>query len=147
MNRAVRHVIRFMLVLPLAYLAPGQVSISGAAGEALPQDMLGGRTLMTFCGGKTDTDAGVCNGYILGVAEAMLAGQTVYGTRSCNHDGIKAQQLVDLVRMDLSENPDLQKQKAGPMVAGILAKEFPCYNDYTPAAGGNGITAEPLPAQ
>lgn len=148
MIRAVRHAIRFLTVLGLAILAPGQVSFSGA-NEALPQDSLGGKTLMVFCAGKDDTDAGLCNGYILGVAEVMNAGQPIYGQKACNHDGIKAQQLVDLVRMELHDNPALQSQKAGPMVANVLAKSFPCYDDFAPAAGGGDhpIVSEPLPAQ
>ena len=148
--RFIRHTLRFTAVLLLSLLAPWQVPHSGA--EVLPQDALGGKTLMTFCTGKSDVDSGVCSGYIMAVAEAMSGGQAMYGQKACNLDGIKAQQLSDLVRMDLAENPTIQTLKAGPMVAAIMAKSFPCYNDYAPAAGGslngddNRIVAEPLSA-
>jgi hypothetical protein len=143
---AIRHIFRFTIVLLAALLAPGQIALSGV-NETIPQDNLGGKTLMTFCDGKTDTDAGICNGYILGIAEAMTAGQMMYGQKSCNTDGIKAQQLSDLIRMTLDENPKLQSQKAGPMVAGVLAKAYPCYDDYAPASGDNSIQVERLPAR
>jgi hypothetical protein len=94
-----------------------------------------GQTLMTFCSGKFDTDFGICSGYVMAVAEMMMSGQAAYGQRSCGHDGIKAQQLVDLVRMDVSEDADVARKSAGPMVATILSKSFPCYDALEPAAG------------
>jgi hypothetical protein len=148
--RHIRHTLRFIAVLVFSLLTPWQVTHSGA--EVLPQDALGGKTLMTFCTGKTDVDSGVCSGYIMAVAEAMSGGQAMYGQKACNLEGIKAQQLSDLVRMDITENPTIQTMKAGPMVAAVMAKSFPCYNDYAPAAGGeingddNRILAEPLKA-
>lgn len=149
--RHIRHTLRFTAVLVFSLLTPWQVSHSGA--EVLPQDTLGGKTLMTFCTGKTDVDSGVCSGYIMAIAEAMSGGQAMYGQKACNLDGIKAQQLSDLVRMDISENSNIQTMKAGPMVAAVMAKSFPCYNDYAPAAGGDNmndedhrILAEPLKA-
>lgn len=148
--RHIRHTLRFIAVLLLSLLAPWQVPHSGA--EVLPQDALGGKTLMTFCTGKSDVDSGVCSGYIMAVAEAMSGGQAMYGQKACNLDGIKAQQLSDLVRMDIAGNPAIQTMKAGPMIAAIMSKSFPCYNDYAPASGGsmngedNRIIAEPLSA-
>lgn len=145
--RHFRHILRFTAVLLFGLLAPWQVPHSGA--EVLPQDALGGKTLMTFCTGKTDVDSGVCSGYIMAVAEAMSGGQAMYGQKACNLDGIKAQQLSDLVRMDIAENPAIRTMKAGPMVAAVMSKSFPCYNDYAPAAGGpmdDRIDAEPLNA-
>lgn len=149
--RLIRNILRFTAILLAAYLAPGQINLSGAQGltHNAPQSNLGGKTLMTFCGGKSDVDSGVCSGYIIAIAEAMSAGQTVYGQKACGLEGIKAQQLSDLVRMDIREHEDVQTMKAGPMVATVMAKSFPCYNDYVPAAGeklenDNHISMEPL---
>lgn len=125
-----RRAFRFGTVLLLAYLAPWQVGSSDAA-----QNVMAGQTLMTFCNGKYDTDQGVCSGYVMAIAEAMTQGQDVYGQRSCGHDGIKAQQLVDLVKMEIGENPDLQKQPAGAMIATVMSRSFPCYGNFEPAAG------------
>ena len=139
--RFIRQTLRFTAVLLVAYLAPGQINLSGAqslaqgVSQSAPQSNMGGKTLMTFCGGKTDVDSGVCSGYIIAIAEAMSAGQAVYGQKACGHEGIKAQQLSELVRMDISEHSEVQAMKAGPMVASVMAKSFPCYNDYAPAAG------------
>lgn len=126
-----RYAFRFGAVLLLAFLAPWQVGSS----DAEERNMMPGKTLMTFCSGKYDTDVGVCSGYIMAVAEAMAQKQGLYGQKACGHDGIKAQQLVDLVKLDIGDHPDLEKQPAGPMVAGIIARSFPCYADYEPAAG------------
>lgn len=139
--RLIRQTLRFTAVLLAAYLAPGQINLSGAqslaqgVSQSAPQSNMGGKTLMTFCGGKSDVDSGVCSGYIIAIAEAMSAGQIVYGQKACGLEGIKAQQLSDLVRMDINEHADIQTMKAGPMVAAVMAKSFPCYNDYAPAAG------------
>ncbi len=132
--RAFRYVVRFMLIATAVFFGFGQAAFSGA-GQGVARG-IDGRTLMTFCSGKYDTDLGVCSGYIMAVAEAMMAGERVYGQRSCGHDGIKAQQLVDLVRMDVGENDSITRQGAGTMVADILARSFPCYDSLTPSAGG-----------
>lgn len=124
-----RHVFRFFLIAAAAFFGFGHVAFS-SAGRGMDA-----QTLMTFCSGKFDTDFGICSGYISAVAEAMLDGNALYGARACGHDGVKAQQLVDLVRMDFSEDDALRRQSAGEMVAGILARSFPCYDNISPAAG------------
>lgn len=126
--RVFRHAFRFVLVATAVFFGFGQSAFSGA------EKAMDGQTLMTFCSGKYDTDFGVCSGYIMAVAELMMSGQSVHGQRSCGHDGIKAQQLVDLVRMDVAENKDVASQAAGAMVANILARSFPCYDSLEPAA-------------
>lgn len=127
--RAFRHAFRFLLIATAVFFGFGQAAFSG------PEKGIDGQTLMTFCSGKYDTDFGICSGYVMAIAEAMMAGETVYGQRSCGHDGIKAQQLVDLVRMDVGEENSITRQGAGPMVANILARSFPCHDLLEPAAG------------
>ncbi|MGZ9109196.1 MAG: Rap1a/Tai family immunity protein [Micavibrio sp.] len=141
----VRHALHFIVILLAVFLWPGQIPLSDA-NDGFSRDLIGGKTFMVFCKGKHDTDLGVCNGYIMAVAEAMTSEQPVFGQRACGHAGIKAQQLVDLVRMDLAENADLSNHPAGVMVASILARQFPCYDNYEPAAGSRDVMVEPLSA-
>lgn len=139
--RRYRHSFRFIFVSLLVFFSPAQIQISGAAPG--PETMHGD-TLMTYCAGQYDIDLGVCTGYILAIAETMVTGQTSFGQRACGHDGVKAQQLVDLVRLELGQQPDLKNQPAGVMVANVLASAFPCLDDITPAAGGD-VQSEVLP--
>jgi hypothetical protein len=114
-----RSLLRFCLVAGLVYFSPMHLRASDAQGFDDSRDQLHGSILSAYCKGPTDIDAGVCAGYILALAEAMLGGQRLYGQRACGHDGIRAQQLVDLVRVDR-----------------IMAQSFPCFDDIAPAAGG-----------
>lgn len=149
----VRHVFHFTIILLVAYLAPGSI-VRSDANDSFSRELIAGKTLLNFCTGKYDTDLGLCNGYIMAVAEAMTSEQPVFGQRACGHAGIKAQQLVELVRMEAGEMPQMQTQPAGVMVASVLSNAFPCYDDYEPASGassGTGyhsraVTAEPLSA-
>lgn len=125
--RTFRHAFRFWIVAFLVYFGGIQGAVSGNG--------MDGRTLMTFCNGKFDTDFGICSGYITAISEVMLSGHAVQGYRACDHDGIRAQQLVDLIRLDIGENAAMQNQSATRMVAAILADAFPCMNDYEPASG------------
>lgn len=120
-----RHALRFTIILCLAFFCVGQIKVSDANAS---RDSLHGTTLATYCAGKFDVDAGVCTGYILAISEALIQGSTVFGYKACGHDVIKGQQLVDIVKFDLSENPDQVNQPAGAMVAGILSRSFPCYD-------------------
>lgn len=116
-----RHVFRFVMIAGIVFFGSGQIAVSSGQERGLD-----GQTLVTFCTGKFDTDFGVCSGYVMAVAEMMMRGNPAYGRHACGHDGIKAQQLVDLVRMEVSENRDLVRQQAGPLVAHVLAQSFPC---------------------
>lgn len=149
--RHCRHFFRFILVSLLAFFSPAQIQISGAAPgsktmptEAMSAETMHGDTLMTYCAGQYDVDLGICTGYILAIAETMVTGQASFGQHACGHDGIKAQQLVDLVRLELGQQPDLKNQPAGVMVANVLASAFPCLDDLAPAAGG-AVQSEVLP--
>lgn len=137
----VRHALHFIIVTLVVFFWPGALPPSDAK-DGFSRELMAGQTLMVFCNSKHDTDVGLCNGYIMAVAEAMTTNQPVFGQRACGHEGIKAQQLVDLVRLDLTDRPDLGTQPAGVMVASVLAGQFPCPDTYRSAA--QGITAEPL---
>jgi len=116
-------VFRFLIISGLVYFSPIHIGLSGAQES---RDALHGSILAEYCRGHTDIDVGICTGYILAVAEAMLSGREAYGHRACGHDGVRAQQLVDLVRLDLGRNRDLTAQPAGTMVAQILAGSYQC---------------------
>lgn len=157
-----RTVFRTFFLLGLALVLPGQISLSGAqgmgghnanAGMTVPRSALSGQHLMSFCNSKYDVDAGFCSGYIAAIAETMAVQQT-YAQHSCGHAGVKPQQWMDTVKIEVDANPSLVQLPAGVMVAQIVAMSYPCYNDYEPAAGGDadvsapraieGYTAEPL---
>lgn len=145
----VRHLFHFTIILSIAYLAPGVV-VSSDAKDGYSRELIAGQTLLTFCSGRFDTDLGICNGYIMAVAEAMTSEQPVFGQRACGHAGVKAQQLVELVRMEAGEMPQMQTLPAGVMVASVLSHAFPCYDQYEPAAGmphhSRAVMVEPLTA-
>jgi Rap1a immunity proteins len=128
----VKSALRFFAILFLVLLGPGGVHDSGAEPGA---DAMYGDVLMNYCQGMTDTDIGLCSGYIMAVAEGMAFGRNIFGQNACGHDGIRAQQLVDLVKLEIAEHPGMKAMPAGVMVAGILARSFPCYDDIEPASG------------
>ena len=97
---------------------------------------------MQYCRSSYDTDIGLCSGYVMAVAETMHGGRAVMGRRACGHEGIKAQQLVDLVRVEAGNNPNLIHQGAGMMVAHILSTAFRCYD--APPSAPDVVDFEPL---
>jgi hypothetical protein len=137
----VRHALHFIVLTLAVFFWPGALPPSDAK-DGFSRELMAGKTLMVFCNSKHDTDVGLCNGYIMAIAEAMTTNLPVFGQRACGHEGIKAQQLVDLVRLDLTDRPDLGAQPAGVMVASVLAGQFPCTNPYR--AAPDGIIASPL---
>ncbi len=131
-------IVRGGLFIFLSVLAVGIAPFSGARGA----DALHASALMQYCRSTYDTDIGLCSGYIMAVAEMMQGGRSVMGRRACGHEGIKAQQLVDLVRVEAGNKPDLVHQGAGMMVVHILSTAFRCYD--APPASPDAVEAELL---
>jgi hypothetical protein len=100
------------------------------SGPALGAD---GNSLHEWCQGTATDDYkrglqyGACGAYIFGVIESSKGikkgvGKIVF----CPHKGVLAQQVRDIVKKWLEDNPEYRHLNAAHLVAAALANAFPC---------------------
>ncbi len=105
------------------------ISFPVTAQEFVPignvQSQISGKDLMHMCQGRYDIDYGYCAGYLAAVSEIMLEHQ-VYGQTACNQGPVATQQLMELYRQHMKENPTSQMQPASAATAQALSRFFHC---------------------
>jgi hypothetical protein len=108
------------------------VTISGRAG-AQAQAFYSGNDLNNFCNHQPGSlEAGICGGYIVGIADALGATDkgvplSIAGWRACIPTGVsRSGQVVDIVTKWLRESPQHLHYPAPSLVAAALAEAFPC---------------------
>jgi len=84
-----------------------------------------GQDLHRVCNSEFDTDYGYCAGFITGVAEVMIS-QPVGQFRACNHGTVRSEQLINIVRKYMNNNPDTAAEDGRTIVAKSLSWAFPC---------------------
>lgn len=100
--------------------------IGSAAGAfAATAERFSAGNLADYCASPYDVDAGYCAGYVAAVA-GIMADQPIYGLRACNHQSVRSQQLMEIVGQELARDPAKSAAPARVMVAGTIAKAFPC---------------------
>lgn len=76
--------------------------------------------LQHLCNSSYDVDAGLCAGYIMGVADTLQQqGQ------SCLSPNISPETLVSNIRRDWEQNPQ-QPENALQSIQDIFQRRFPC---------------------
>lgn len=107
--------LRLSLVLMLLFASPVRA------------DFLDGNKLHETCNKETDFSfQGFCHGYIIAVADVMDDGQVMFGFKVCTPEGVKAPQLIDVVKRWLANNPQDRHYAADSLIAGALDEAFPC---------------------
>jgi Rap1a immunity proteins len=68
-----------------------------------------------------------CLGYVVGIADAILADGAVSGWKACIPvDKVSAGQLFNVVTQYLASHPEVRFLSAVSVVAGALHEAFPC---------------------
>jgi hypothetical protein len=81
-----------------------------------------GNTLKDYCdAGQGTGRSGLCIGFIVGVHDS-----TEYSGQFCIPASVQAEQLIDVVKIFLEQNPQLRHLNATGAVVGSLSAAFPC---------------------
>jgi Rap1a immunity proteins len=115
------------------------VTVVTASMLLLPKHELGatitldGNNLYTDCTAattKVPTEqwslVGTCIGYVTAVTDAMFAGNSVNGFKACIPVNVDMNQIVDVVKNFIRDNPEKRHLVAVGLVAAALARAFPC---------------------
>ena len=96
------------------------VCLTGAGAHAENSiDFVDGNKLYEFC---QDPVGNYCTGYVAGVA----ATSDRYGYTFCLPNGVKDNQLSDVVSMWLRDHPEKRHKAAGFLVVEAMKEKFPC---------------------
>jgi hypothetical protein len=94
-----------------------------AVGGTAAGDFVDGNKLLQHCNEPYGTySGGFCDGYISGVGSAFNEMQGFY----CFPGGVKAGQVIDLVKLYLTEHPEKRNYGASSLVIAALKEKFPC---------------------
>ena len=94
-----------------------------AAGEE--DAFLSGNNLHSYCSSYVSEQRGICKGYILGVADALV-GQKLGPWQACFPPTVTSQQVRDVVKRWLDRYPEKRHFNAKGLVAQALSEVFPC---------------------
>lgn len=104
----------------------GAFAAQGEGGETIRPGRLSAADLMELCAGKYDVDLGFCAGYVSAIADVMID-QPLYGFRTCAHESVRSQQIMDNVILKIKAMPDRSGYAARAVVADSIARSFPCF--------------------
>ena len=103
----------------------------------LPEHELGattldGNNLYNDCNAATTKTTeqfllvGTCIGYVTAVADALSSGNSVNGFKACIPVNVDMNQIVDVVKNFIRDNPEKRHLVAVGLVAAAFARAFPC---------------------
>ena len=115
----------------------GLATVVTASALLLPQELgavaLNGNHLYTDCTAtttKVPTEqfllAGTCIGYITAITDALSSGNLVNGFKACIPINADMNQIVDVVKNFIRDNPEKRHLVAVGLVAEAFARAFPC---------------------
>jgi hypothetical protein len=110
--------VRMSLVLLAATLWSGQVAAAGGFES--------GNSLLTFCTSAQETHREYCNGYVGGVADALLSDSLAVQSRACLPKDATLAQVTDAAVKWLQQNPQHRHYTAVSLIARALSDAFPC---------------------
>jgi Rap1a immunity proteins len=87
---------------------------------------LNGNDLLARCT-SAGYDAGVCEGYVMAIADAMSGGNSVLGARACIGLQVTGAQVRDVVVAALRRNPPTRHLSARSLAANAIEDAFPCH--------------------
>ena len=70
--------------------------------------------------------AAVCEGYVMAIADAISAGDSVLGERACIDMQVTGKEVRDVVVAALQHNPATRHLSARSLAALAIADAFPC---------------------
>jgi hypothetical protein len=85
-----------------------------------------GNQLLTFCEGQNSFSQGVCQGYVLGVADHYLTNGIDEILRICIVSRVTRKQVVDVAVAFLQSRPEKRQYIAEGVVWEALHDAFPC---------------------
>jgi hypothetical protein len=102
-------------------------TLFGSQDSALAAAFKTGSSLKSNCDDTIiDFSAGLCTGFIVGVADVMGDGNEINGFRACVPDNVIVNQVVNVARQYLARNPAQRHFSAASLVASALQEAFPC---------------------
>jgi hypothetical protein len=75
---------------------------------------------------KGDVNSAFARGYIFAVSDLMSDEISLNGYTACIPMGIPSTQLLDVVKQDLEDHPELRHHNAEILVAWSFSQSFPC---------------------
>jgi hypothetical protein len=94
---------------------------------------LDGNNLYNDCTAATTTVpteqfllVGTCIGYVTAITDALFAGNSVNGFKACIPINADINQIVDVVKNYIRDNPEKRHLVAVGLVAAALGRAFPC---------------------
>lgn len=86
----------------------------------------GGIDLLANCEDENSLFKALCDGYIVGISDALSGGSDIHGIKACGPDGITTGQVTEIVIEWLRGHPELLHYAAPGLVAEALSKAYPC---------------------
>jgi hypothetical protein len=103
-------------------------SVIGVASNTLAASA-SGNGLYAWCLSASRSEQGLCNGYILGIADAMVDGKIVEGFTACIPAPVRLRspgQLFGVVKRFLASHPEKRQLSATGLVAQAFQERYPC---------------------
>jgi len=110
----------------VVYFAIGWCVMLAGAGEAMAYD---GNKLLDYCHDYTevsDFGAGLCIGYVSGIADSLNNKVNSLPTPFCAPSGVIYKQLVLIIIKYLNDNPAELHKTASILVQRAFMEAFPC---------------------
>jgi hypothetical protein len=90
-----------------------------------------GNELFANCSAKGDNlvsafKTGLCDGYVIGVADALADGANINGFTACPTGSVAKKQMYDIVLRYLTQHPEMRHYGAVGLVAAAISDAFPC---------------------
>ena len=85
-----------------------------------------GNDLRSRCSDTSPYQAGLCMGFVTGIADAMGIAAILGGRRACIPLAATEGQALDVVKRFLEQHPAEPQEEAVSLVAQALSEAFPC---------------------
>ena len=90
-----------------------------------------GNSLYAWCLSASQSQRGLCDGYILGIADAMMEESKIGGFTACIPVAVRTRswaRILNVVKQFLASHPEQRHLlSATNLVASALAEAFPCH--------------------
>lgn len=94
--------------------------------EANASAFKGGIDLLTNCEDENSLFRALCDGYIVGISDALSGGNDINGIKACSPDGVTTRQVTEIAMEWLRGHPELLQYAAPGLIAEALAAAYPC---------------------
>ena len=98
---------------------------SAMAQDQVNRGFLNGNDLLARCT-AVGYNAGVCEGYVMAIADVISGGVSVLGERACIDMQVTGKQVRDVVVAALQHNPATGHLSARSLAPLAIADAFPC---------------------